>query len=125
MLRRLPKPVKLSHERVLKMFKYQEPEFYTRLFYESEKGLFEVPTDCTNKDEIGKLVPGAPELYVFKKINSVCIFCSLSSEFFFIGDRVSADQFKYAISPLLKVNESLKFAQYVAMNNLKEKGKKW
>ena len=31
----LPKPVEMSHKLVLKIFKYQEPEFYARLFDES------------------------------------------------------------------------------------------
>ena len=41
---RLPKYVELSYEWIKKIFKYQKPEFYSRLFGESENGPFEVPT---------------------------------------------------------------------------------
>ena len=44
---RLPKPIELSDEWVLKIFKYQEPEFYSRLFDESEKVPFEVSPGFT------------------------------------------------------------------------------
>ena len=50
-LSRLPKPVELSHEWVLKIFKYHYPEFYSRLFYESEKRNFEVAPGSTKKNE--------------------------------------------------------------------------
>ena len=43
MLSRLTKPVELSHDWVLTNLKYQEPEFYSRFFEESEQGCFEVP----------------------------------------------------------------------------------
>ena len=36
MISRLPKPVELSHEWVLKILKYQEPSFYARLFDDPE-----------------------------------------------------------------------------------------
>ena len=39
----LQKPVGISHEWVLNFFKYQEPEFYARLFNNYEEGPFEVP----------------------------------------------------------------------------------
>ena len=39
-LSRLPKTVEISHEWVKTNFKYQEPEFYSRLFDDSEKGHF-------------------------------------------------------------------------------------
>ena len=42
-------------------FKYQEPEFYTRLFYESENEPFEVPPRRTKIFK--KSVPDAPKLY--------------------------------------------------------------
>ena len=47
MLRRQTKPVELSHKWYLKIFKYQEPEFYAKLFDESKEGPFEVPTGHT------------------------------------------------------------------------------
>ena len=62
LLSRLTKPAELSHKWVLKIFKYQEPAFYDRLFDESEQGPFEVPPGHTNIDEIRKSVPGAPKL---------------------------------------------------------------
>ena len=43
-------------------FKYQEPEFYSRLFDEAEKGTFEVPSEHANKNE--NSVPDPPMLYV-------------------------------------------------------------
>ena len=48
-LSRLPNPVELSPEWVLEIFKYQEPDFYSRFFDESEKGPFEVSAGCANK----------------------------------------------------------------------------
>ena len=42
----IPKPVELSQEWFLKILKYQEPEFYTRLFDNPDEGTFEVPTFC-------------------------------------------------------------------------------
>ena len=39
----LPKPFELTHKWIKKNFKYQEPEFYSRLFDESENRPFEVP----------------------------------------------------------------------------------
>ena len=40
----LPKNVELSQECVLANFKYQDPEFYARLFDNSKEGPFEVHT---------------------------------------------------------------------------------
>ena len=51
------------------------------------------------------------------------MFCSFSSEFRFIGDKISADYFKDGITPPLKANDSLKISQYVAINCEREKGK--
>ena len=47
LLSRLPKSVELSHKCIKNIFKYQEPEFYSKLFDESEKGPFEVPPGRT------------------------------------------------------------------------------
>ena len=44
----LPKPVEISHEWVLKSFKYQETSFYARLFDRYEEVTFEVPPDRRN-----------------------------------------------------------------------------
>ena len=51
------------------------------------------------------------------------MFCSLSFEFYFIGDKIAANGFKYEISPLLKVNDRIVFSQDVVLNNVREKGK--
>ena len=48
---------------------------------------------------------------------------SLSSEFYFIGNKIAADCFKDEITPSLKANDRLKFAQDMALNNVIEKGK--
>ena len=40
-----------------------------------------------------------------------------------IGDKIAADHFKDEIAPLLKANNRLKLAQYVALNNVREKVK--
>ena len=74
LISRTPKPVELSHEWVLKMFKYREPEIYARWFDESEKGPFEVPPGRTKKQKKRKSVSGATELYVLQGVNSACMF---------------------------------------------------
>ena len=51
LLSRLPKPVELSYEWVKINFNYQEPEFYSIFFDESENGLFDVPSVHINKYE--------------------------------------------------------------------------
>ena len=50
-LGRLPKAVELSHLWVKMNLKYQDPEFYTRLFDEPENGSFEVPPVRTKTNE--------------------------------------------------------------------------
>ena len=54
----------LSHEWLLKNFKYQEPVFYSRLFENDEEGPFEVPLGITNVGVTRKPVPDDPKLYV-------------------------------------------------------------
>ena len=56
-------------------------------------------------------IPESPMLYVLQSNKSNCVLCSLSSTFYFIGDKIDADCFKYKITPLLKENDRLKFAQ--------------
>ena len=51
------------------------------------------------------------------------MFCSLSYSFYFVGDKIAADFFKYKITPLLKSNERLTIAQDVTMKYVREKGK--
>ena len=48
---------------------------------------------------------------------------SLSYAFYFVGNKTAADRFKDEITPLIKSNRRLKFAQDVAMNHVREKGK--
>ena len=56
---------------------------------------------------------------------SDCVFCSLSSLFYFVGDKISDDNFKDEIKPSFKASEGLTFAQGVVMNHAREKGKPW
>ena len=65
LLSKLKNHVELSQEWSLKKFKYQDPEFYDRLFDNSEEGPFKIPPGCMNIFVIIKLVPDAPKLYVF------------------------------------------------------------
>ena len=48
LLIRIPKPIELSHKCIKINFKYQETEFYYRLFDKSENGPFEVPLGSAN-----------------------------------------------------------------------------
>ena len=48
---------------------------------------------------------------------------SLSYSFYLIGGKISADHFKDGITPSLKANDKLKFAQDVALNHVIDKGK--
>ena len=54
-------------------FKCKEPEFYYRLFDESENGPFEVPPGHTNK--YFKKLLDAPKLYVLQDNKSACVLC--------------------------------------------------
>ena len=40
---------------------------------------------------VKKLEADAPKLYVLQENKSTCVFCSLSSAFYFIGDKIAAD----------------------------------
>ena len=51
------------------------------------------------------------------------MFCSLSSVFYSIGDKIDADCFKYEIIPLVKANDRIKFDQDVTLNHVREKVK--
>ena len=50
------------------------------------------------------------------------MFCSLSSIFYFVADKISADCFKDEIKPSLKENYRLKYDQDVTMNSVKREG---
>ena len=67
---------------------------------------------------IQKLVPNAPKLYVFQEINSAYLFCKLPCVFFFVGEKVDTDHFKYDIIPSLKIKDRFKFSPDAAMNHL-------
>ena len=62
----MPKPVEISYGWVKRNSKYQDTEFYSRLFYDPENGPFKVPHVRINTYK--KLVPDAPKLYVYSKI---------------------------------------------------------
>ena len=47
----------------------------------------------------------------------------MSSTFYFISDKIAADNFKDGMTPSLKANYGLKFAQDVALNRVREKVK--
>ena len=121
----LSKPVELSHEWGLKIFKYQKPEFYARLFDDTEEDPFEVPSDRTKVDVIRKPLPGAPKSYILWEIKSACMFYSLTSDFPFVDEKVAADSFNDEILLSLKYKDRIKCYQNVIMNNVKEKGKTW
>ena len=70
---------------------------------------------------INKILSGAPKLYVLQENNSACVLFSLSTVFDLIGDKISVDCFKDAITPSLKANVRIKFAQDMAMNHVREK----
>ena len=62
MISRLKNTVELSHGWVFKISKYQETDFYDRLFDDSGEGPFEVPT---YRKTVGvKPVPDAPKFYI-------------------------------------------------------------
>ena len=67
---------------------------------------------------IKKSLPDAPKLYVLRENKSACLLFSLSSEFYFIGDKIKDEK-----SSSLKTNDRLKLDQYVALNHLRKKGK--
>ena len=86
------------------------------IFYESKtdplKSLLDIQRHMT------KSVPDAPKLCVLQENKSTCMFCSLLSTFYFIGDKISAGLFKDENTPSLKENDGHKFVQDVAFNSL-------
>ena len=62
-------------------------------------------------------------MYILHENKSACVFCSLSSTFFLIVDKIAADLFKDGITTYLKANDRLKFAQDMAINIVREKVK--
>ena len=61
-------------------FNNSRQTFYSRLYYDSENGPFEVPPGFT-KTHDKKRVLDAPKLYVLQKKKYDCVLCSLSSAF--------------------------------------------
>ena len=59
-----------------------------------------------------KSLPYAPKLYVLQGVESDCVFCSLSSVFYFVGDKIASGYFKDEITPYLKANYRLEYSQY-------------
>ena len=94
----------------MKIFKYQELEFYPRLFYNYEEGPYYIPTGRMKVFVIRKPLPGDPKLYIFQEINSSCMFCPFSYAFLFVGDKVSEYHFKDDIIPPYQAKERFKFA---------------
>ena len=72
---------------------------------------------------IKRSVPDSTKLYVLKENNSACVFCLLSSAFYFIGGKFYADCFIGEITHSLKANERFKSDQDVVLNNVRDKGK--
>ena len=85
MLSILPKPVELSHEKVMKHFNYQEPEVYSRFYDDFKKGPFEVPPGRTKTSKNQCLVLINCR---FCSGKSAFVLCLLSSVFYFIGDKM-------------------------------------
>ena len=102
MLSILTNTVELSHEWILINFKYQEPEFYARIFDESEDGYFEVPPGCIKVGIIRKLLPNDPKLYIFRL--SIVLSCSVHFRPRFLWWKITLDHFRYDIIPSLKAN---------------------
>ena len=70
---------------------------------------------------IKKLVRDARKLYALQENKIVSVLCSLSSEFYFIGDKIAADHFWKKITPSLKKNDGIQFAEDVVLNHVIEK----
>ena len=60
---------------------------------------------------IRKLVLSAPKLYDLQEKNSASVFCSFSYKVFYVGEIVSANMFKHAITLFLNENYSLSFLE--------------
>ena len=70
-----------------------------------------------------KSAPDAQKLYDLQENMSACVLFSLSSKFYLICDKDSADIFKDEFTPSLKAYISFKFSQDVTLNHVREKGK--
>ena len=51
------------------------------------------------------------------------MLCLFSYAFYFIGDIIGDDYFNDEVTPSLKANDRLNFAQDVPLKNVREKGK--
>ena len=52
-----------------------------------------------------------------------CLFCSFSSTFLFVGEKLALDSFKDGIIPRIKINYRIKFFISVTLNSLRDKEK--
>ena len=80
-----------------------------------KKWPFEVRPGHTKKDQKIKTVSGDPRLYFLQGVNSACVIGLLSYSFYFIGDKIYADHFKY------EIDDRLRFTLYVAISHVIDK----
>ena len=108
MLSRQPNPVKISQEWVLINFKYQDPEFYARLFDNSGEGPFVFPPGHMKFCVVKIPLTGTDKSYVSVNQYLLCVLFIVVLIFFF-GEKVSGDHFKDDILPSLKSKYRIKF----------------
>ena len=60
---------------------------------------------------------------IFTGNKSSCVLCSLSSAFYFVGDKIVASRFLNESKSSIRENYRLKFSQDAALNHVREKGK--
>ena len=72
----------------MKNLKYQEPEFYSISFDESEEDPFEVPPGRTNFGVVIKPVPGYSRLYLLQDRKGDFLLCSSLSLFYLLGGKL-------------------------------------
>ena len=50
--------------------------------------------------KMGKSLPDDPKFYVLQENKSACVFFSLASAFYSVGDKIASGHFKIKIHPL-------------------------
>ena len=105
------------------IFTYQETDFYSWLFDESENAPFEVPSGRTKTYYFKKQYPMIQGCMFYSKITVLICYVHCHLKFYLIGDKISAGCFKDEITPSLKANDRLRSAQDVTFKNVKEKVK--
>ena len=113
---REPKPFGLSNECIRNNFKYQETEFYSRLFDESEHGPFEVPPRRKKKYDKNEYLILLSCMF-YRKIR--VLMCSVNCNIKFTSSVIKF----LLITPSLKKNYRHKFFHDVELNNVIKKGK--